>query len=204
MKSVFCITGICLLAACGGDGDGSDMGILSSGILQDIEVPSTADLADTPAGVQALVADFRDLNENNLPTDTLPGGTGDYTGTYGVGLDGEDNDTVIVGDMALTANFGGRTITGSVDNLSGRSDGEDFTLSNDLHVNMTIDDSDSTVSGTIAGTVELDAEDYDINGTLDGGFGGDDGEVLLGVTEGSIDNPDGSNDEFSGYWATEG
>lgn len=201
MKNVLSITGICFLAACGGSGSGANTASISSGILQNIEIPSDADLSDAPAEVRALVSEFRDLNDNNAPTETLPGGRAEYAGTYGIGLD--ENETVLYGDMNLDVNFGTQNATGTVSNITGDNDGTALDISNDLDVTLAIDTSDSTVSGNISGTVSLDDEDYDVSGTLGGGFGGTDAEVLLGETEGTITNPDSSTDGFSGFWATE-
>lgn len=204
MKNVFCITGFCALAACGGSGDGSDVGIVSSGVLQNIEIPTAADLADVPEELRTLVDDFRDLNENNIPTSTLPPGTANFNGMYGVGLNGDDNDTVIYGDMALAVNFGApQSVTGTVSNLTGLSDGNTLVISNSLDVAMSIDGNGNTVAGSVSGTVMLDSENYVIDGSLDGGFGGQNAEVLLGLTEGTITNPDSTVDSFEGYWATE-
>ncbi len=77
---------------------------------------------------------------SKLPDATMPGaGTASYTGRV---VAQEANEGVI-GDLALTADFGASTITGTASNLNiiGSSDIDDQTLAGSLGV-----------SGTIAGT----------------------------------------------------
>ncbi|MEL6570340.1 MAG: hypothetical protein AAFQ64_01695 [Pseudomonadota bacterium] len=194
---------IAALAACGGstgdDGDGSEMGIISTGILTDVEVPSNEDLEGLPADVQALVNDFVTTNESITQTETRPSGTATYTGDYGFGFDTADNDTVVVGDMTMSANFDLGTINGTVTNLSGQSEGMALTISNDLTVLAAIDNV-SDIAGTVAGDVELEGETYSLSASIDGAFGGTNAETALGTTMGEVTNPDNTVDGFSGYF----
>lgn len=194
------------LSACGGSsGSGGDSdeaggtGVLSSGVLTDVEVPSADDLANLPADVQTFVNDFVSANESLTATATRPTGSASFTGGYGFGFDDADNPTVVYGDMTMTADFDTGNINGTVTNLTGDSEGTALTINNDLNVLAVIDNA-AEIAGTVAGDVELEGETYEFEASLAGSFGGANADTALGTTMGLVTNPDSSTDSISGYF----
>ena len=185
------------LAACGGGGgDDGGSGVLSTGLLTDVEVPSDGDLAGLPQEVQDLVADFVALNESTSAPDMMPGGTAVYSGSWGFGL--EESDAVVAGDLLMTANFDMMTINGNVSNFVGDDDGTSLTIGNTLDVNGNI--TGTEMNAGVAGTLNVEGDDYDIGGTMLGAFGGANATTVLGTLTGTVTNPDASEDYFSGYF----
>jgi len=199
------LAAVAALSACGGSGgtgdndSEADIGILSSGILTDVEVPSPADLAGLPTEVEDFVNAFVEANESFTQTATRPFGTADYAGQYGFGFDAEDNPTVVYGDMTMGVDFGTGNISGSITNLTGDSEGQVLTIGNDLTV-LAVIDNQSDIAGTVAGDVVLDGQTYDVEASIAGAFGGDAAETAVGTTMGLVTNPDATTDSFSGYF----
>lgn len=208
IRMCLALTGVAALAACGGSGgsgDGGDdggIGVLSTGALQDVEVPSADDLAGLPQDVQDLVNDFVTANETLAATTTRPTGTASFEGNYGFGFDDADNETVVIGDMRMTANFDTGIIDGTVSNLTGTSPEGTLTISNDLDVSAVIDNT-ADIAGTVGGDVELEGETYGFSASIAGTFAGDTAGSAIGTTEGLVTNPDNSVDSISGYFLTE-
>jgi len=197
------IAGLALTACGGGGGEGEF--IVSDGVLDGIELPTSGDLAEFPQEVQDLIAEFQNRNENTPPASNIPTmGTANYAGTFGISVEnGDEILAVITGDLALTADWDnpfGDLVTGNVTNLSGE-DGD----GNALHPtgNLAIDAPIAGASlefGTVMGTITLPDGDYGLNGSFDGAFAGDGATSMIGQTEGTITNPDNSTDSFSGLW----
>lgn len=193
------------LAACGGTTvdeaieDIADEFQISSGVLDDIELPKDEDLADLPSLVSDLVNEFEEFNEDYDVTSTLPSGSADYTGTLGFQV--EDQETYLAGDLALVANFDALTFDGTYSNIAGVSeDGDTLTVIGSVPVDTTIrDGSDGvTFDGTLFGDVSLEDETYRFNALIDGAFGGTNGEVAVAEVSGNIGDPDGGSDEIFG------
>lgn len=187
------------LAACSSSSGDGGSGVLSSGVLNNVEIPSDADLSGLPANVQTLVSDFVTLNESNTPTTTMPTGSATYAGKWGMGAD--ESDVVIVGDLNMVAAFDSHTITGNVSNLVGDDNGKALVIGNSLDVVTNI--SGNKIQGTANGTLTLEGENYVVNSSMDGAFGGNAAQAALGTTTGQVKNPDGSTDNYSGYFAAE-
>jgi len=194
--AIIAVTG---LAACGGGTD-PEGGVITSGILTDVSVPSDAELQNVPQPVRDLVSEFVRLNESYTRTEAMPTGSGSYTGNWGIGFD--DNDVVIIGDMALNADFDGNTLTGTVSNLQGDENGTALDIQNSLSITSSIA-ANSRLQGTATGVINVEGENYNVESSLEGAFGGDNADALVGTTNGLVTNPDNSQDSFSGYFAAE-
>lgn len=108
------------LTACGGS-SGNSSGVLSTGILTDVEVPAAA----------------------------MPSGSATYAGKWGIGA--EESDVVVVGDLNMVAAFDSNTITGTVSNLTGDDNGTTLVLGNSLDVLTNINGNkiQGTANGTL-------------------------------------------------------
>lgn len=204
VKYLMGVVALGALAACGGgdDGDGDDGFLTTNGVLSEVEIPSDGDLANLPTEVADFVNAFVAANESLTQTQSRPMGTAEFTGEYGFGFDDDDNPTVVIGAMAMSVNFDGGGISGTVSNLVGDSDGVMLNIGNDLAI-LGVIDNQSDIAGTVAGDVELDGETYGFEASITGAFAGNGAETALGTTQGTVTNPDTTQDGISGYFLAE-
>ncbi|MBB5721735.1 hypothetical protein FHS72_001347 [Loktanella ponticola] len=186
IKTLIAGTGLFAVAACGGSNSGSDEFVVSSGVLEEVELPSGDDYAELPSVLKGLVNEFKDLNELNVATVTVPSGSADYSGVLGFGV---DDDAYLSGDLAMTANFDDLTFNGTYSNITGQSDeGEALTVIGSVPVATTIRNNGDKVTfdGAAVGDVTLAGAAYRFDANIDGAFGGTDGEVALAQVSGNI------------------
>lgn len=204
VKTLIVSSGLGALAACGGSNSGADEFVLSSGVLDDVELPTGENLSELPAFVQDLVGEFDDLNTTNATTTTLPVGGATYSGTMGFEV---DEDAFFVGDLVMAADFDSRSFDGTYSDISGvNEDGDTLNVVGSVPVMTTIgsDAEGVTFAGTAEGDVTLEGDNYRFNVRLNGAFGGDNADIALADVEGNIfDYSDDSYDDVFGLAALE-
>ncbi|SLN55011.1 hypothetical protein AQS8620_02411 [Aquimixticola soesokkakensis] len=161
------------LAACGGS---------SVGDLSEVDLP------DQYASLEGLVtaAENGDLA---TASETMMSGTANLSGALAISDIGDDEELEAIGDLSLTADFTGGTVTGTADNF-GLYDEDTQALEEELSGSLAI-------SGTTAGTsltadaigTVNDGEDHSVDLDLSGTFYDYDGQLALyGDLEGTIDS----------------
>ncbi|MBU0641641.1 MAG: hypothetical protein KJ731_14330 [Alphaproteobacteria bacterium] len=162
------------LAACGGSAVDGDM--------SDTDLPTKYD------NLEGLVAGAEAGNLDPA-SEAMMAGTATLSGALAVTDLGDSGELEAIGDLSLTANFTGGTVTGTADNFAlydVHTQGVDMELTGSLSV-------DGTISGTgmtadAAGTLN-DGEDHMVDLTMAGTFYEYEGELAVyGDIEGTIDD----------------
>ncbi len=170
----------CLLAACGGGGDGAS---------------DAFDVFDNVADLDVTLAE------------QLPTGSAEYRGkaVLDLPLGAQGADVSYVGDMAVSVDFSAadQPFTGMIDGLAsdgqGPLDGQ-LVISNAI---ITPDASavlDYQIAADVAGTLSGGGASYQLEGDLFGDFLGRNADATAGVIFGDITGPDGVN-LFDGSYA---
>lgn len=161
------------LAACGGSSVDGDM--------------SEADLPEKYASLEDLVskaenAELEEASENQMS------GTATLSGAMAIGDVGEAEDLEAIGDMSLTADFTGGTVTGTADGFGLYNDDTqelEDELTGSLAISGTI--SGTTLAADASGTL-TDDEAHIVDMNMDGTFYDYEGELALyGDLEGTVD-----------------
>jgi len=168
----------------GGGGDGGDGGVTPVfSDLEDFPYPGTANYAALPAEGQALIDDFLAQNEAGLSS-SLPAGTASYSGSVGIEEDGDG--AVLLGSVAMSADFDASTISGSMTDFLGYLEGQEVDIVGELLITAGVIDS-ATFEAAINGTLTSpENNDFTFDGGLEGGFTGDQAARLLALLEGTV------------------
>lgn len=209
------------VAACNASGGDDDVGgggigggtVVSSGIIQNVELPDANARTALPTLAQTIISNFETANAL-APTSVLPSGSATYSGSSAFAvLDGPDGDVLnaVTGDANLSVNFDAPQVSGTFGNFTVA----DVTGASTVNVNSgsinlaptTISGSafNGTVSGTINATVteggSTDTLDFTVDGTLNGGFGEADAGTAVGSIEGTLTGG-GATDPLEGIFVT--
>ncbi|PUB19134.1 hypothetical protein [Yoonia sediminilitoris] len=192
-----------ILAGCGssgGDGDDGDFEV-SSGIIDGVELPAGATLAEFPDEVQDIIADFRRINESGDEV-TMPTGSAMYAGDFAAAIEDDEGNlgAYLTGDLNVEASFDTLEVDGGVSNIVATDgDGNMPSVANTLVVDADIDG--SRMTGSVSGDLLIEGtETYEVFANLDGAFAGAEAAEMLGVIEGQVTNPDNSVDQVSGIF----
>lgn len=211
MKVIFrtpMLLAVLALAACGGTTDGGDpvQGVdfvISSGIISDIEVPTDAQLDELPREVARVVREFTVSNSIAGGSGTAPSGDADYNGTFAFGFDGEDNDASVAGDINVTVDFLEGLVTGQMSAITVYDDeGEQLTTNGGV-LEIRGETPDNKFTASAQGDILLEGETYGIDAALAGDFAGEGFARGLGTINGTVSNPDGSDEGLEGLYVFE-
>ena len=192
------------LAGCGGIIEELiNSGYISDGALEDIELPSEAELAGLPASVTSAINAFASVNEGNALTPTMPQGSATFNGAFAV--EAEDDGEIgayISGDAALNVNFDTFSLTGQFDNMSvfEASDNSSIPVTSGLF-SLTGTVSGSTFSSTLSGSLNLEGEIHSFSGGGDGVFAGNGATSMLSEIEGTTVDPNSHSEPFFGVFS---
>ena len=166
--------------------------------------------ADRPT-YDALFSEFNtidsQIDRRNIAAMTDPStlpttGGASYTGVLGVNLPASAGDTSLIGDMAMTANFGNSSISGGVDNFVDTGEQQydgNLTITNgtifrgaDLNSQFTfVADLEGTLANQTGGLFTFN---MDLLGDFYAGSTSDNTAFVAGEMNGSVDTPGGQVD----------
>ncbi|EKE71966.1 MULTISPECIES: hypothetical protein [Roseobacteraceae] len=161
------------LAACGGSSVDGDM--------SDTDLPTKYD------SLEGLVASA-EAGDLDPASGAMMTGTATMSGALGVGDLGDDGNLEALGDLALTADFTGGTVTGTADNFAlydQDTQAVEAELSGSLTINGSITGTGMTADAD--GTLN-DGEDHLVDLVMDGTFYDYEGDLAVyGDVTGTID-----------------
>ena len=174
----------------------------------DVDSLSYGDLKEISRDLEIRYGEADDTEADSMPTS----GAGTYTG---VALFGPGSDTgsgsgeaslsaqeAIAGQIALTANFGSRSITGQITNLRNASESNPY-YDGTLNVSAgSIED--TTFEGRLNGSLNSARGFNNFSGTMEGSFVGGRANAMVGDIEGELtDSLSGDKSKMNGSFIAE-